>query len=391
MIKRIVEANTLPIFTMLLYITVATYGAFTGGIWAVIGIGGALVLFLAVTAIERKPPWPARSFVLMVGVCLLNIALLNLQSSHSSISWREWLKLTSIFVPLILLTSPVVQARLYHPNFFAVLSGALILGALAIGMELDSNGFILKSYKGADASLTEYNRGLSYLLLLAFPCAAFIWLSEYRWRLAPFLVVLVIPVILTESRACQLAVMAAVPVIIAAHFWPNTTRRALLVVLALMVAWPFAAQWYVLNYTDTLRGFPDSWHARMEIWDYLSYRIQERPWLGWGLGTTHKLPMLPHEVYYTLIRVPAAHPHNVMVQLWVELGIPGLIMGLSFGMLMLDRASKLSARIAPFAIGTWVAAFVFLLVAYDLWTDSLYATFALVAVAFAMLEKSRKA
>lgn len=390
MIKRVAETNILPIFTMLLYITVATYGAFTGGIWAVIGIGGAIVLFLTVAAIERKMLWPQRSFILLVSICLLNIALLNLQSSQPALSWREWLKLASIFLPLILLTNTVVQARLYHRNFFAVLSVAVGIGAVALGMELDSDGFLLKARKGPDASLTEYNRGLSYLLLLALPCLASIWYSKHRWRLAPFGAALLIPCLLTESRATQLALMAALFVIVTAHYWPIATRRGLLVLLALTVAWPFAVQNYVSDHAEALRDFPDSWHARMEIWDYLSYRIQERPWLGWGLGSTHTLPMVPHEVSYTLIRIPAAHPHNMMTQLWVELGIPGLILGLSFGMLMLDRASKFNARIAPFAMGAWAAAFVLLLVAYNLWTDSLFAAFALVALAFVMLEKDQK-
>jgi O-antigen ligase len=120
----------------------------------------------------------------------------------------------------------------------------------------------------------------------------------------------------------------------------------------------------------------------------MSFRIIEHPWLGWGLGSSSSLPFKePHGALYMFTDKPAAHPHNVMTQLWAELGLPGLAIGLAFAFLMLRKISRLDPRLAPFALGAWVACFCLSLTAYDFWTDSLFAAFALTGLAFAILQK----
>ena len=132
---------------------------------------------------------------------------------------------------------------------------------------------------------------------------------------------------------------------------------------------------------------------RVEIWDYLSWRIAERPWLGWGLGSSHLLEWVnPDSLAYHFVHQPAPHPHNVFIELWVELGIPGLILGLAFAALTLRKIEHMPPQFMPYATGAWAAAFCLSLVAYDFWTDSLFTTFALIGFAFALLraEASQK-
>ena len=120
----------------------------------------------------------------------------------------------------------------------------------------------------------------------------------------------------------------------------------------------------------------------------MSYRIQEHLWLGWGLGTSYTLPFQePHGALYIFTTLPAAHPHNVMCELWVELGLPGLVLGIAFAFLTLRKAGRLDPRLVPFALGAWTACFCLSLIAYDFWTDSLWGAFAMTAFAFALLQK----
>jgi O-antigen ligase len=225
------------------------------------------------------------------------------------------------------------------------------------------------------------------LLYGHFPLAS----HKRLWLLLPFILVLFIPTGLTESRASKLALLLALAALVAAQFLPALTRWVLTFLPAFCVGWPFAVQGFFQNHYDVLNRFPASWHARMEIWDALSYRILERPWLGWGLGTSHLLPFQePHGALYVMNNLPASHPHNVVIELWVELGLPGLIAGLAFALLMLRKAGQLDKKLVPFALATWMAAFCLSLVAYDFWTDSLFAAFALSAFALRMLDGSMK-
>ncbi len=106
-------------------------------------------------------------------------------------------------------------------------------------------------------------------------------------------------------------------------------------------------------------------------------------WLGWGIDTSHTLDFRnPHGAHYVYTTIPASHPHNVVAQLWVEIGVPGLALGLAFALLTLRRAGRIEPHLAPF--GAWAAALTLALTAYSFWTDSLYAAFALTGFAFAL-------
>ena len=156
----------------------------------------------------------------------------------------------------------------------------------------------------------------------------------------------------------------------------------------LLAAWPFAAQKLFLSRPDLIDRLPHSWQDRVEIWDYMSYRIFDRPILGWGLGSSPMLPWAePNGALYHVRLVQAPHPHNAILQLWVELGLPGLALGILFALLVLHRAGRFDPKIMPFVLGAWTAALTLSLIAYNLWTDSFWAAFALTGFAFALLRK----
>ncbi len=99
---------------------------------------------------------------------------------------------------------------------------------------------------------------------------------------------------------------------------------------------------------------------RLLIWDFAAARIAERPWLGWGMEASRAVPGRDaHPSPETLERFrlsdPAAtgylpnaellplHPHNGALQLWLELGAPGALLGAALAFL-LGRATARAAR-----------------------------------------------
>jgi O-antigen ligase len=378
----------LPDFCLILYLLAATFGAFTGGLWASLGIGLALGAFAAVWRIEGRVPLPETEILVFVLFVLWAFAILNFQSSQPALSWRAWGQLASIFLPLSLLASPAIQRHTASVRLFNLLPITLALGALVLGVELVLQGPLLQSVRGPEAGLFQYNRGFSYLVILAFPAMAGLWMTKRRLAIIPLALILLVPASLTESRAAKLALVVGLLTVPAVYLLPALTRRVLAVVPFLAVGWPFAAQKLFFAHHDWIEKLPPSWQDRMEIWDYMSYRILERPLLGWGLGSSATLSFVtPHSALYRYEQVAASHPHNAMIQVWVELGLPGLVCGIAFALLMLRRIGRLPPPIAAFATGAWVAAFCLAMIAYNLWSDSFWAAMALTGFAFALLQK----
>jgi len=385
---RIFLARHLPSFCLAVFIAAATVGAFTGGIWASLGIGGALVMFAATWRVDDRPPMPDRNFLSLALSLLTVTAALNLRSSQPEASWTMWGQLVTIFLPLSLLTGIDLQKRAASAQLMPVLPIAAALGVLALGLELVLQGPILKLIRGPGAGLYQYDRGFSYLVVLAFPVMALIWNSKRRWSVVFLIALLFLPASYTASRAAKLALVLALLTSGAAFMLPVLTRRALMALPFAAALWPFAAQKLFLAHHDWVGRLPPSWQNRVEIWDYLSYRILERPFFGWGLNASRSLPFTePHGALYHYVLGAEPHPHNAAIQLWVELGLPGLAFGIVFALLTLSRAGRLGSVLGPFALGAWVAAYCLAMISYNLWSDSLWAMFALTGFAFALQQK----
>lgn len=391
--RRAWVAKFLPHVTLAVFGAVASLGAFNGGLWGGVGIGFGLLAYLSTAWLNRAWPKPSRDFLLLAVVTLATTALLNLGSVDAKVSWYDWKRLVTIFLPLTLLSSPEVLVKTQNKNLFKALAIAAVVGAFALGVELILNAPVLHMLRHEMAALTYYNRGLSYLVVLALPIMAALWVEPGTLKtriltMSIFVAVMLIPTSLTESRTAKLAFILSLLTIGTTTIAPKLTRHGLAILVFALLGWPIYVQKSFVAFQDHLDRLPPSWRARMEIWDYMSYRVFEHPFLGWGLGTSKTLDFKnPHGDLYKLVTTNAPHPHNVVTQLWVELGLPGLALGLAFALLTLRQASRLSTPLVPFAYGAWVAGLCLSLVAYNFWTDSMFAAFALTGFAFALLDR----
>ena len=378
-------------FALLIYVLAVTLGTFLGGSWASLGIGGGLILFLGIWAFERgHPPINTNIIYSVLGV-LCVMAFLGTQANTPDVSWHMLLQSATILMPLALLFSPRVIAHIDTPRFFPVVIAAASMGALAFGLEFQFGFPILRALKGDMASITEYNRGASYLAVFAFPMMGYLWIKGLRWQAIGFAALMLTPVMLTESRATRLAFFLGFAVTIMAHHLPNLARRSLIGLLMVLIALPFIITTAYIQHPQWIADLPPSWHHRVEIWDYMSHRIFERPFFGWGLGGSHLLQYAqPHGLTYEYVKQAASHPHNAIIQLWVELGIVGLALGAAIAIALLQKATRFIAPIIPFALGSWAAALCISSVAYSFWDDSLLSLFAMTMVALIILNQQTK-
>ncbi len=163
------------------------------------------------------------------------------------------------------------------------------------------------------------------LLMLFWPLAFFA--AERRWLAGIIAAAATISLgsFVVDSNAHIVVLAISAIVFFAARYWPaGLTRKAILperaaaVVAALVVlGFPLLIQWLVKTgwAVQIHDHVPRSWAHRIEIWTYAVERSLERPWWGWGYESTRLFePIIP------------LHPHNMSLQAWLELGIPGLLL-----------------------------------------------------------------
>ncbi len=225
---------------------------------------------------ERRLRWAA---VLAMGACLVLAA-----SALVSVEWPQKLP---IFPASLYALFPVRVADSVNPNVMA--------GALVILLPL-SLGLILFGWR----QMTWYEKlaGVSSAVLGG------------------------IILVLTQSRGAWLGLGGALAVLVALRWrggWMLVGGAAIaLLGIAAIYGFPRAAEAIALN--PTLGGLA----GRLEVWSRAVYMLQDFPFSGVGMGAYLKVA---DEIYPFFLMEPGKveHAHQLLLQVGVDLGIPGLI------------------------------------------------------------------
>ena len=130
-----------------------------------------------------------------------------------------------------------------------------------------------------------------------------------------------------------------------------------------------------------LEIFPDSAVHRIQIWQTTAAHILERPWIGHGLDTARSLypresqvkRLIPHSDPnkmrgFTAEPIPL-HPHNMILQIWLETGLVGALLVLA-ALLAVVRAlhvSQLQKTERAAGYGFFVTALFIASISYGAW------------------------
>lgn len=134
---------------------------------------------------------------------------------------------------------------------------------------------------------------------------------------------------------------------------------------------------------------------RLEIWRFVAGAIAERPVAGWGLNASRDLPGGIDEIVPGERKLPL-HPHNAMLQWWLELGAVGAALGAALVVMALlgaGHARPLLPRADPapaVALATTICALVVALVGYGIWQAWWMAALWLAASAVAAVGAPRR-
>jgi len=151
---------------------------------------------------------------------------------------------------------------------------------------------------------------------------------------------------------------------------------------------PFTARALKAN-LPTLPITDQSAVDRVHIWDFSANRLLERPAFGWGFLSSRYVPGA-REPSATGGQSLPQHPHNAVLQLWLELGVPGLLWFVAAIGLVLWRIARAGLSPPRFAaaIGLVVSALAYLNLSFGVWQTWWQSTLWL-AAAFAALALGR--
>ena len=266
----------------------------------------------------------------------------------------EALRVFSIYLTAFLLCISLVGTVTNRGRLMSVLGFvylALVLTACYaivqrfLGVETSASLTDLKTNAGMPGrvySTLENPNNYAEFIVLTFPvslvfCANIV---DRRWKTlaCATLVIPVIALLMTYSRSGWVSFAIAAVVFLA--LWDK--RLLPLLVLAAVVALPVLPD-SIFNRLLTIGSTADSSNAyRLYIWSSALHMIRDYGLVGIGLGPGNFIPM------YALYSYPAArtayHSHMLYLEVWLEMGLLGIVSFLMFYLGLMRRAIRARAH-----------------------------------------------
>ena len=236
------------------------------------------------------------------------------------------------------------------------------------------------------------NRPLTLLVLLFWP--ALLWLTARQQRALAVLFLVGTVVALAASRAGSVR-LALLSGSVAAALAFVSPRRAGTAIGAIAAALVLAAPLLVLHGEASTRVpglfplLPQSALHRLEMWEFVAGRIEERPLLGYGLDGSRVLPGAAEPYRLGGGQVMGLHPHNAPLQVWLELGLPGAALA-ALGLLVAFHRIGAAARSrssAAAGIGAGVTALTVASLSFGIWQTWWLASLVLAAALTAVVAR----
>lgn len=290
----------------------------------------------------------------------------------------------------------VLFASSHTARLLPLLTIGNLLAMVVILIEYSTDGYIfhLLHHKRQVFELFELNKGATFLALSAWVSLSWL-LHEKRWWLSGIFWLAVLLVLSRlESLAAILAFMVVTAVFFLMRLFPKkgfyTVLAALLIGLALLpvVLHTLKPEAIVAR----VPSLPLSAIHRLYIWEFASHKADEHPFLGWGASATRYLEVKPEDIRNPTFYPMPVHPHNQMLQLRFDLGLPGMALFIAFvGTLACAiRRSSLPPEAQAAAIASIIGYLVIGGLGYSIWHNWWIADGFFIAVGFASTNKNSR-
>jgi O-antigen ligase len=354
----------LGVSALLMIVAPANRRAPLFGRWSATGaILAALTIWALATTIWA--PLPARSFTLVFRVFALMVAGLYLANCAARFDAGD----RQTFAAAIGLSGVLFVAVF----LFELVTGGVLSSTVITTWNRITPWESQQRYHGA--FLTSASAAL---VIFVWPSAlAIARRTSVGWAVA-FLMVACVAVMGQNMAGVKIAFFVSGVIGVMMWWWPRFAGVAVVAGLAaanmilFVVVYSRGAPGLVMWLADalSLHILPLPWQERIHIIAFTLDSVVEQPWFGWGfdasrtasagiVGPFHGNPAIP------------LHPHSLWLQIWLELGLVGIVLALALVGVLIDRISESRAgpMVAAAAIATVVSYLVIGNISFGVWQN----------------------
>jgi O-antigen ligase len=361
-------------------------------------IAGLATIVLAAGAIARALPRFAALALLVsaLGFWGAASALWSIVPGHTLFEAIRFLGESVCGICLLVTAMGIAPKR--RVQLARALIGGIVLALALVMVERFADAPISHWWHGAPPdrfeNLARYDRGVTVLVLLMGPLAV---AAAAQWVRAALLAAILAAAAVMLSASALTAALATVLIYAMARLAARLTAGAMMAgIVALGIAIPLATPSYdkVLALHAEAPWIKYSGIHRLLIWRFSADRVAERPLLGWGMDASRAIPggktdfndVLPTLHYPGGAEALPLHPHDAALQWQLELGVPGLVLGLAIVVFLLYRVGwrdELSPHTRAAALALCGSALIVALLSFGIWQSWWQSTLWLVAALFA--------
>ncbi|WP_020592633.1 O-antigen ligase family protein [Kiloniella laminariae] len=372
-------------------------------------VGGVAVVTAAIQFYEtRQLPRLSKLQLALLGSFFGWVIVSSVWAINPENSFQLSLRLLALTLGgLLLITAVEVQSAAVQKQYAKALLWGCILGAVLLLVESNLSAPLTKLAKGKALdeamNLSRFNRGASFLGI-----ACWALFAIYRAHL-PRLLRVILPVLpvgvlyFAPSESSLLAVSLGGLWYLMFYLKPRLGFRLLPV---LMITSILLMPWIVqkiepLYGPESSQSIPFSAKHRFFIWDFVGAQIVDNPLIGYGFDSARDYPnngvenYVHHQADGTTRaiggRIVSLHPHNFALQIWLELGVIGVLLVCLIIWLLFAQLKKKGLDEDPAIQAMLVSLFIVALLGYGIWQNRWFVMFFIFATLVSLVETAKQA
>lgn len=290
-----------------------------------------------------------------------------------SIAWSDYPEVTFRKVSAVILTTLYALAlfiRYKFPELLKILAFSFwiaLVSSLVLAVLLPEWGimgyphegawrgiFVHKNVLGRIAALSLIVFGTRYFMSSSHR-SKFFWLSGFALGV----------IMLLESRSVTSLVLGLTTLLTSVLLYLGCRWKRVfpVMVFLIIIVSGVSISWFEQNseFIFDLMGKDNSLTGRIPLWNVLMTFVEKRLWLGYGYGAFWLGAEGPSGTVLTRVGWLPPHAHNGFLDLWVDLGVIGLVLGSALVFTSMLSAINLTlARKSTYFFWSLISTFVFI-------------------------------
>lgn len=332
--------------------------------------------------------------------------------------------LKSIFLCLVVFTVAIGAQTIYRASdkqigfFCESIIIASAIGFLLIGIEIATDQWITGTFYtlfpelaagkkkhirvingvAIPVTVTELNRRITLACFLFWPALALVYFDRNTIRKIIALMCIgfgsVMVLIYGSHQSSQLALVVSGITFLAAMYYLAATRRTLILAWAAAVFMALPLAWSLFSLgAHQQEKLPNSARARVVIWNSMSQLYKENYLFGIGSNATKTVVKSRanelNDKYATpKYHVVYRHPHNVYLEVWLELGLIGAVLFFITGYFLLKLVLYGSLPLQAIAASQFALFAAMIWPSYSMWQPWFMATIAIGILCTALAQRA---